>query len=142
VTAPNISIDGPITQIYDSCISVISGTSRLNDSIADIATIVTHVVPMLDIHNFASPFRQSSGTQFIMSLPEDGEVTVTVYNRLGEKIQTPIDGRYARGIHVVPWDARDAKDKLIVPGVYVYVFEFDGATIDRTIKKKTAVYGD
>jgi len=141
VTAPAIGISGPIGQIIDSCVSVIAGTSVLNDSVSDIATLITRAVPVLDIHNFASPFHLSHGTSFIMSLPELGKVSISVYNRLGEKVRTVVDGQtFAAGIHVVPWDGRDTKDKLIVPGVYLYVFDFNGATVKETIKKKTAVY--
>jgi len=144
VTAPALTIVGPIAQIIDSCVSVITGTSRLNDSISDIATVITHVVPNLDVHNFSSPFRVRDGTSFIMSLPERGAVTITVYNRLGEKVKTVLDGQtFQPGIHVVPWNGLNDAGNRLVPGVYLYVFKFNGDTLkDRIFKKKTAVYAD
>jgi len=144
VIAPAITIVGPIAQIFDSCVSVITGVSRLDSTKSDIATVITHVVPDLDVHNFSSPFRVRNGTSFIMSLPERGEVTITVYNRLGEKVKTAVDNQtFQPGIHIVPWNGWNDAGKQLAPGVYLYVFKFNGATIrDRIIKKKTAIYAD
>jgi uncharacterized repeat protein (TIGR01451 family) len=144
VVAPAITIVGPISQIFDSCVSVITGVSRFDSTKSDIATIVTHVVPELDVHNFSSPFRVRDGTTFIMSLPEAGAVSITVYNRLGEKVRTVVnDQSFLAGVHIVPWNGLNDAGKRLAPGVYLYVFKFNGTAIrDRFIKKKTAIFAD
>jgi len=140
VTAPQITIVGPPQDIIDKCSLVVRGTSRLNTQISDIATLITLATPGLDVHNFASPFRLRDGTTFIMSLPEHGKVSITVFNRLGEKVKTVVTKKdYDAGVHLIPWNAKNEKGNAIVPGVYIYVFEFEGTQINKTIKKRTAV---
>jgi uncharacterized membrane protein len=147
VTAPKMEIIGPIREIIDSFHLVVKGESKTSPSIYDIATLITIATPGLDVHNFASPFRAKDGTTFIFSLPEKGKVTITVYNRLGEKIKDVIkDKEYPRaGIYTYYWDGKNEKGNKVSPGVYVYVFKFEGETIrgERGIRiKKTAVTGD
>ena len=146
VKAPKIDIIGPPEQIIDSFYLIVKGTSKIDTSIHDIAEIITLVYPKLDVHNYASPFHYSKGTTFIFSLPEKGKVTITVYNRLGEKIKDVIkDKEYRAGIHTFYWDGKNEKGNRVSPGVYVYIFRFEGETIKGEkgiIKRKTAVIGD
>ncbi|MEO0275409.1 MAG: gliding motility-associated C-terminal domain-containing protein [candidate division WOR-3 bacterium] len=146
VKAPKIDIIGPPEEIIDSFHLIVKGISKTDTNIYDIAEIITLVYPELDCHNFASPFKSSKGTTFIFSLPEKGKVTITVYNRLGEKIKDVIkDKEYNAGIHTYYWDGKNEKGNKVSPGVYVYIFKFEGETIRGErgiIRRKTAVIGD
>lgn len=150
VTAPQVSIIGreamDTTSNRDS--TIISGNVIFKRGIADSlifsdsVNLVTSVVPGLEIHNFASPFKAVRGTRFIFSVPKPGKVDLVVYNRLGEEIARLFENNtVTSGIHIKPWDGRNATNKQVAPGVYIYVFKFrpDGENTENIIKKKTAV---
>lgn len=53
--------------------------------------------------NFPNPF--NSTTTFRFYVPESSHVTVTIYNVLGKKIATPVNGSYIPGTYNVEWQA-------------------------------------
>ncbi len=62
--------------------------------------------------NYPNPF--ASQTTFELALPEAGAVTVEVYDTVGRRVATLVDGQRTAGSHRVTWDARGAAS-----GVYV-----------------------
>ena len=54
-------------------------------------------------------------TKFTYSLPEAAHVNIQIYNILGERVATLINGQMNAGSHVVRWNARNA-----ATGVYFY----------------------
>ncbi len=63
--------------------------------------------------NYPNPFNPS--TTFEFSIPITTQVTLNIYNMLGQKVATPIDRVMEAGIHSTVWDARD-----VASGVYFY----------------------
>lgn len=106
---------------------------------ADSAIVYSYIVPILDIHNYASPF--TSRTTFRFSIPYDGDVYLDVYNRIGEKVRTLLNGKYYhRGIYTLPWNGRNDYNKPLAPAVYYYVFRVKKTAGDEDkIIKKTAI---
>lgn len=49
------------------------------------------------------------------ALPSETHVRLDVYDVMGRRVATPVDGRQDAGAHVVPFDASD-----LAPGTYVY----------------------
>ena len=47
------------------------------------------------------------------------EVTLTVYDVLGRKVQTLVDGRKNTGIHTIDWDGTDEAGRQVASGLYV-----------------------
>jgi len=141
IKAPYFSLEGLLPgegfpqKLMD--ITKIKVFSTTFPSKGDSAELTTKAIPPVDIHNFESPFHKS--TTFIFSVPEKGKVTLIVYDRLGRKIKSLIKEEYKNeGIYFIKWDGKDEENKEIPPGVYIYYFKFDGSTINKTIKKKTA----
>ncbi len=76
--------------------------------------------------------------RFIFSIPERGDVTLLVYNRLGERVRTLLDRERSReGIYVLDWDGTNDAGRRLAPGVYVYRFEMRPETgrLQRLVKK-------
>ncbi|MEO0078079.1 MAG: FlgD immunoglobulin-like domain containing protein, partial [candidate division WOR-3 bacterium] len=79
-------------------------------------------VPRFEVHNYSNPFKDR--TRFILSVPVPGKVSLTVYNRLGERIKTLVDNETRpTGIYAVEWDGTNAAGKRLAPGIYLYELE-------------------
>jgi hypothetical protein len=68
--------------------------------------------------NFPNPFNPSTRINF--ALPEPGEVTVTVYNTVGQQVRTLVSGETRAGVHEIEWDGRDGDGHTVAGGVYFY----------------------
>jgi len=66
--------------------------------------------------NFPNPFNPTTAISF--SVPRPSDVTLTVYNVLGQHVTTLTDGRYGQGTYVVHFDATG-----LPSGVYFYRLE-------------------
>ncbi|MBN1482384.1 T9SS C-terminal target domain-containing protein, partial [candidate division KSB1 bacterium] len=83
--------------------------------------------------NFPNPFNPSTTIRF--GLPEDSDVTLKIYNILGEQVVSLLDHQHHRaGYHAVVWDGKNNHALLVSNGVYVYRLEAGS----RTMVKKMA----
>ncbi|MBD3402205.1 T9SS type A sorting domain-containing protein [candidate division GN15 bacterium] len=68
--------------------------------------------------NYPNPFNPT--TQISFSLPTPGNVSLEVYNVLGQKVTTLVDGNMGAGNHVVEWDGKNSAGVGVSSGVYFY----------------------
>jgi hypothetical protein len=68
--------------------------------------------------NVPNPFNAS--TQITFDLTEPGNVSLVVYDVVGEKVATLLGGHMEAGTHHVIWDARDDGGGELASGVYFY----------------------
>jgi len=121
-----------------SCTFYVRGCCSLIESITDSALLQLQLIPPFDIHNFRNPFR--SQTQFIFSLPKDGQVTLEIYNRVGELVRRLINNQqYTFGVHYYPWNGRNTRGEQLKPGTYIYILDFTAHDGEHRIAKKKAV---
>jgi choice-of-anchor B domain-containing protein len=71
--------------------------------------------------NFPNPFNPT--TDITYDLDETANVSLIVYNVLGQKIRVLENGRKGPGRYRVTWDARDTFGKAVTSGVYIYRVE-------------------
>jgi len=69
--------------------------------------------------NFPNPFNPS--TEIGFSLPAASHVRLEIFNIVGQRVITLIDGRREAGYHSVVWDGRN-----VASGMYLYRLEADG----------------
>jgi hypothetical protein len=67
-------------------------------------------------HNYPNPF--NAATEIGFGLPVASHVTLEIFNILGQKVTTLVDGNYEPGTHTVVWNGSDATS-----GVYLYRIE-------------------
>ncbi|MCI0692175.1 choice-of-anchor D domain-containing protein [candidate division KSB1 bacterium] len=90
--------------------------------------------------NFPNPFAakfQQSFTAIRYTLPKSANVTVEVYNMLGQKVRTLVAGQaQAADYYLATWDGRDEAGKEVSSGVYVYrlLAESNGERFSSTKK--------
>ncbi len=75
--------------------------------------------------NYPNPFNPSTNIKF--GLPEDAFVTLEVYNIVGEKVATLVNGNYRKGYHEIKFDASGLQS-----GVYFY--KINAGKFSKTMK--------
>jgi hypothetical protein len=69
-----------------------------------------------------------------MSVPEDGQVRLRVYDVAGRLTRSLVDGRIARGRHSIPWEGRNKSSRRVASGVYFFRLEAaNRATVARAV---------
>ncbi len=68
--------------------------------------------------NYPNPFNAQTEIQY--GLPEPSEVNLSVYNIMGQKVRTLVEGRQSAGVHRVTWDGRNENGETVASGVYFY----------------------
>ena len=109
--------DGLDGKIYEEFIA--NGEERIiNNPMLSAITLQKVVIPSeFDLsQNYPNPFNPSTVIKF--ALPENSHVTLEVYNVLGEKIRTLVNGELKAGYHSITFDGRELSS-----GVYLYRLE-------------------
>ena len=71
--------------------------------------------------NFPNPFfSNGSSTAIRFALPEAGEISLTIYNALGQKIRALAGGRFLAGSYKRVWDGRNDAGLRVASGIYFY----------------------
>jgi len=68
--------------------------------------------------NYPNPFNPS--TTFRYGLSEPAQVSLKVYNMLGQLTRTIVDEQQLEGYHEVVWDGRNEVGATVASGTYVY----------------------
>jgi len=117
---------------------VVRGFLAQDTLVRDSAVLTLKLTPDLSIHNFPNPFWSS--TTFLIGLPDDGDVSLTIYDRAGERIRRlrQNDGM-AAGVNRVEWDATNEHGRPVAPGTYQYVLEYVHQGKSTVVSKKLVV---
>jgi flagellar hook assembly protein FlgD len=68
--------------------------------------------------NFPNPFNPVTNISF--QVPQASDVTVSVYNMMGQKVADLVEGHIDAGFHQVVWDSRNLQGESVSSGVYLY----------------------
>jgi len=68
--------------------------------------------------NYPNPFNPT--TQIRYELPKSGQVSLIIYNSLGQEVRRLIDRIQAAGYHQITWNGRDQHGKPAPSGIYHY----------------------
>ena len=71
--------------------------------------------------NYPNPFNPT--TQIKYDLPEDGLVTINIYDVMGRSIKTLVNDNQSAGYRSVRWDATNNYGEAISAGMYIYVIQ-------------------
>ena len=74
--------------------------------------------------NYPNPFNPTTEIKFTVA--KAGDVSITVYNMLGQKVATLVNGKMPMGTYTVTFDA-----SKLASGTYVYVLKANGAYITK-----------
>ena len=68
--------------------------------------------------NYPNPFNNETVIKF--NLRRSTEVSLAIYNILGQKVRTLVEGWLAAGSQIVSWDGKDEKGNDLSSGIYFY----------------------
>ena len=69
--------------------------------------------------NYPNPFDDRTTVEYVVAEKEAGApVTIQVYNVLGQRVETLVDGPKSRGLHTVTWDGTNRYGNRVGSGVF------------------------
>jgi hypothetical protein len=80
-------------------------------------------------NNYPNPFNPSTTINF--TVPKASDVTLTIYNTLGQRIATLVDENMAQGSHSVVWNGRNDAGQTAPTGLYFYTLRSDQTSITK-----------
>ncbi|NPV13805.1 T9SS type A sorting domain-containing protein [candidate division WOR-3 bacterium] len=138
--APTALIGTPAV-LKDTVVFSLYGFLANDTIVEDSVRLKITIRPELDIHNYPNPF--NGRTTFVISLPEPGAVTLTVYLRTGEQVCRIFQAEpLAAGVHFIPWDGKNNQEQPLTPGTYYYLLEYQNGNRVKKIQKKLVIHKD
>ncbi len=68
--------------------------------------------------NYPNPFNPN--TRIELALPQACQVTLEIFNVLGQKVRTLVNGQMSAGNHSVEWNSTDDRGRQVSSGIYLY----------------------
>jgi hypothetical protein len=124
-TTDSFYVDHEGTQgLYEYWITAVDSAGNESDA-SDIAAAVLSSSEQVTVptvfaleQNYPNPFNPS--TQIRYAIPEQSMVTIGVYDMMGRKVRTLIQGNISAGYHTTVWNATTDKGLPVGAGMYIY----------------------
>ena|GEM_PF-2066956 len=85
------------------------------------------------MHNNPNPFNPETSIRY--QIPHSCQVTLQIYNSLGQRIRTLVNSYQTVGIYSVKWDGFDDNAKTTGSGIYIYILTADEMCIAKKMLK-------
>ncbi|MDP8203130.1 MAG: T9SS type A sorting domain-containing protein [Candidatus Tenebribacter mawsonii] len=102
-------IDGEFTQLN---IPMFETVDVIEQTIPHSSSLIPNLI------NYPNPFNPTTTISF--SLPEDGNVVLSIYNVRGQKVKTLLNEELQKGKHSIIWSGIDKNNKPVSSGIYLY----------------------
>ncbi|MFC2134966.1 T9SS type A sorting domain-containing protein, partial [Bacteroidota bacterium] len=111
--------DGALYEVVSDCLPPDMSEQSLNKLASqDVTNIVTLPENFVLNQNYPNPFNPT--TTIVFELPVSQNITINIYNQLGQLVTTLVKGNYVAGIHSVRFNASN-----LPSGVYFYSITSD-----------------
>jgi len=88
------------------------------------------------LNNYPNPFNSTTNIEY--GIPVDCEVTIKIYNTLGEEVTTIINNEsQLKGTHTTKWSGKNNRDELVQSGIYYYQIQTEQNSNDDVKKHFT-----
>jgi len=119
-----------LREIEDSYIEIVDGQVR--DGSYGLNSVATPVSVRIQTrpevyalrNNYPNPFNPETTIKY--QLPEAGDVTLEVYNMLGQVVRTLVNQHQTAGRYAVQWDANNDNGQALSSGIYFYRVQVGG----------------
>lgn len=99
----------------------------------DYVPVAVHEESAPAITSVSSPGLFSHSTFINYTLPEEGQVTLTVWDATGRRIRTLVDSHQASGTHSIQWDGTDDNGHPLSSGAYFYRIKIPQSTLTQKV---------
>ncbi len=82
--------------------------------------------------NYPNPFNPTTTIPF--NLQKAGQVQLIVYDILGNKVRTLVNGNMAAGLHTVTWNGLNNAGQAVASGMYIYKLVTNGISISKKMQ--------
>ncbi len=72
-------------------------------------------------------------TEIHYMIPEEGDVTVSIYDALGRKLKTLINATLPKGEYMIPWYGADGSNRILPAGTYFCIVTMDNKQISEKL---------
>jgi hypothetical protein len=95
--------------------------SGFGEGLTSLGSLTTLPLRFSIHQNYPNPFNPSTSIGY--ELPKSSMVLLVVYNLLGQKVKTLVDGSIEAGRHRTEWNSRNDRGEPVASGIYIYRFE-------------------
>ena len=81
--------------------------------------------------NYPNPFNPLTTIEF--DVYKMTQIKLEIFNLMGQRIRTLLDGSYKPGSYYAAWDAMDDDGQVVSAGTYIYTIESDGHIEKRKV---------
>ena len=121
-----------IAIIQDKVTKEIYQASQVNTNtfeflnVANSGTLTGNQIPLsFSLHqNYPNPFNPVTSIKY--DLPNISMVNISVYNMMGRKVKTLVNGIQNPGFKTVQWNAKNELNSPVSAGLYIYTIQADG----------------
>ncbi len=79
------------------------------------------------LQNYPNPFNPQTTIEYYV--PKNSNVSITIFNLLGQNIMTLVNAKKPQGYHQIKWNALDKYGHPVPTGMYLYVLKTDNQQI-------------
>ncbi|MDP2035775.1 MAG: T9SS type A sorting domain-containing protein [Ignavibacteria bacterium] len=103
----------------EAAVSIL-GNAKLNDEISSSLTAKVREIPteFALSQNYPNPFNPTTTIKF--SVAQDAKVNLVIYDMLGQRVRTLVDGIQDAGFYTVRWDGSNEFGSKVASGIYIY----------------------
>jgi len=103
----------------EATVSIV-GNAKLNDEISSSLNAKVRELPteFALSQNYPNPFNPTTSIKF--SVAQDAKVNLVVYDMLGQRVRTLVDGIQEAGFYTVRWDGSNDFGGKVASGIYIY----------------------
>ena len=104
-------------RIISNLIGPVVDIGAVESILSDLEDLILHIPEEFVLYqNYPNPFNPTTTIEFV--LPKSSELTLKIFNILGEEVATLLSASLLSGSHSVRWDASH-----IASGIYLYRLE-------------------
>ncbi len=81
--------------------------------------------------NYPNPFNPTTTIEY--SVPVKGNVSIDIYNILGQRVDTIVNSEHVKGKHTIQWDGKDSDNNALPSGIYFYKVSQNGKSVTKKI---------
>lgn len=111
INLPAANLDFSVGDVYSPLSAITNGKLAITPETDESESGTFALEP-----NFPNPFNPS--TTIMYQLAKEAKVTLLIYNMLGQKVRTLVDGFISAGSHQVVWDGRNDNGGMVGSGIY------------------------